>query len=89
MSLTLDPMDPARREWALAALATSDHFPVYRPQVQDDAEEPWALCLMDLHPRQRQHVDAETRTITTRAGRRTVKQKLRAMLPRLDLGGMA
>ena len=39
--------------------------------------------------RRRTYAKAKLRTITTRAGRRTVKQRLRAMLPRLDLGGMA
>lgn len=84
----VDPMDPARREWALAALATSDHFPVYRPQVPDDADEPWALCLLDLHPHAQRHPEAPVRAMQHRAGRRTVRQRMRAWLPRLDMGGL-
>ena len=38
--------------------------------------------------RRRQHAKATIRAIANRAGRRTVRQRLRAMLPRADWRGL-
>lgn len=38
--------------------------------------------------RRRRHVTRAVRALANRAGRRTVRQRIRALLPRLDLGGI-
>ena len=71
----------------LAAWRTRDTIPAYLPDVPDDAIEPWAACLLDLAPR-RTMLPAPVRRQQTRAGRRTLRQAIRARLPRLELRGV-
>lgn len=70
-----------------AAWQQRDELPAYRPAVPDDADEPWGVCLHDLAPTPPllRLTPKPVHRQQTRAGRRTVKQRLRALLPRLDL----
>lgn len=59
----------------------------YQVGVKEDVDEPWAACLLDLAPR-RTMLPAPVRRQQTRAGRRTLRQAIRARLPRLELRGV-
>lgn len=51
--------------------------PTYSPSVQDDALEPWSLCLLDEQPKPIVGTPPQKRIIDTRASRRALNQKLR------------
>lgn len=72
-----------------SAWRSRDTLLIPAPNVPDDADEPWALCLLDLSPPSpRRYANAAVRASETRAGRRTVRQRLRSWLPRADWRGL-
>ena len=75
------PAIPPAYQWLTMPDSYQDRLDPYLPEIEGFgfATRPHARAT---------HPPARVRALTTRAGRRTIRQRLRSLLPRADFGGL-